>query len=167
MSSVRNVTGLEPAASSTARYSASWSLERGRLWPNLNFQSVRERPDAGAAGIVDMRQVDDQAGIDHQLDLLAVLGHAGLVAQRRILGLAPGAKPHPLGIGGFDFRRGADIDRARGAVDDDGIAGIGDARGVRYFTDRGNTERARHDRDMGIGGGVLQYQSAQPLAVVV
>ena len=99
--------------------------------------------------------------------MLAVPGHAGLVAQRRILRLPPGAKPHPFGIGRFDFGRGADIDRARGAVDDDGVAGIGDAGRVRHLADRGNAERARHDRDVGIGGAFLQHQSAQPLAVVV
>src|ERR1700729_294754 len=87
------------------------------------LQFGTKKPDAGAAGVVDMRQVDDQAGVDHQLDLLAVFGHAGLVAQRRILRLAPGAKPYPLRIGGFDFRRGTDIDRARSSVDDDGVAG--------------------------------------------
>ncbi len=120
-----------------------------------------------AAGVVDMRQVDDEPGIDHQFDLLAVLGDAGLVAQRRILRLPPRAKPHPLGIGRFDFGRGANVDRARGAVDDDGVAGIGDAGRVRDFADGGNAERARHDRDVGIGGAFFQHQAAQPLAVIV
>ena len=114
-----------------------------------------------------MRQVDRQPGIDHELDGLTVLGHAGLVAQLGILRLPPGAKPHPLGIGRFDLGRGPDIDRSRGAVDDDGIAGIGDAGRVRHLADRGNAERARHDRDVRIGGAFLEHQSAQPLAVVV
>ena len=131
------------------------------------LQFGAEQADAGAAGVVDMRQVDGEPGIDHQFDRLAVLGDAGHVAQRRILRLAAGAEPDPLGIGRFDLRRRADIDRARGAVDDDGIAGIGDAGRVRHFADRGDAERARHDRDVGIGGAFLQHQPAQPLAVVV
>ena len=40
-------------------------------------------------------------------------------------------------------------------------------RRVRYFADRGDTERARHDRDVGIGGAFLQHQPAQALAIVV
>ena len=47
------------------------------------LQFGAEQADAGGAGIGDMRQVDAQAGIDHQRDLFAVLGDAGLVAQRR------------------------------------------------------------------------------------
>ena len=43
---------------------------------------------------------------DHQLDPLAVLGAAGLVAQLEILGLPSCAKAHALGIGGFDSRDG-------------------------------------------------------------
>ena len=114
-----------------------------------------------------MRQVDDEAGIDQEFDLLAVAGLAGQVAQRRILRLPPGAQPHPLGIGRFDFGRRPHIDRARGAVDDDGIAGIGDAGRVRYFTDGGDAERPRDDGDVGIGGAFFQHEAAQPLAVVV
>ena len=76
------------------------------------LQLGTKQPDAGAAGVVDMRQVDDETRIDHQFDFLAVLGDAGLVAQRRILRLSPGAESHPLGIGRFDFGRRAHIDRA-------------------------------------------------------
>ena len=131
------------------------------------MQLGAEQADAGAAGVVDMRQVDGKARIDQELDLLAVLGDAGPVAQRRILRLPPCAESHALGIGRFDFRRGAHIDRARDAVDDDGVAGIGEPRRVRYLADGGNAERARHDRDVRIGGAFLQHQAAQPLAVIV
>ncbi|MGY4316764.1 hypothetical protein ACVWW1_006091 [Bradyrhizobium sp. JR3.5] len=114
-----------------------------------------------------MRQVDGQAGIDQELDRLAVLGHAGLVAQRRILRLPPRPEPDALGVGGFDLGGGADIDLAGNAVDDDGIARIGNAGRVRHLADRGNAERARHDRDVGIRGAFLQHEAAQPLAVIV
>ncbi len=131
------------------------------------LQFGAEQADAGAAGLVDMRQVDGEPRIDHQLDLLAVLGDAGFFAQRLILRLPSCAEPHALGIGRFDLLRRAHIDVARGAVDDDGVAGIGDARRVRDLADRGNAERARHDRDVGVGGAFLQHQAAQALAVVV
>ena len=135
--------------------------------PDHELQFGSEQPDAGAAGIVDMRQVDRKARIDHQFDRLAVLGDARLFTQCGVLRLPPGAKPHALGIGGFDLRRRAHIDLAGGAVDDDGIAGIGNARRIRHFADRGNAERTRHDRDVGIGGAFLQHQPAQALAVVI
>ncbi|MGY4354281.1 hypothetical protein ACVW0J_000774 [Bradyrhizobium sp. i1.7.7] len=95
------------------------------------------------------------------------LGDAGTVAQREVLRLAAGAEAHAFGEGGFDLLRRAHIDRARGAVDDDGVAGIGDARRVRDFADRGDAERAGHDRDVGVGGAFLQHDAAQALAVVV
>ncbi|MGY3106729.1 hypothetical protein ACVWW7_003356 [Bradyrhizobium sp. LM6.9] len=85
----------------------------------------------------------------------------------QILRLAAGAEAHALGEGGLDLLRRTDIDRAGSAVDDDGVAGIGDTRCVRHFADRGNAEGTRHDRDVGIGGALLQHDAAQALAVVV
>ncbi len=114
-----------------------------------------------------MRQVDHEARIDHQLDRLAVLGDAGLVAQRDVLRLPPGAETHALGIGRFDLGRRPHVDRARGAVDDDGVAGIGDPRRVRHLADGGNAQRTRDDGDVRIRGAFLQHQAAQPFAVVV
>ena len=38
---------------------------------------------------------------------------------------------------------------------------------VRYFADRRNSERPRHDRDVGIGGAFLQHQAAQALAIII
>lgn len=131
------------------------------------LQLGAEQADACAAGVLDMRQVDGEPCVDHQLDLLAVLGDARKIAQGQVLRLAAGTKAHALGEGGLDLLRRADIDRARRAVDDDGVAGIGDAGRVRDFADGGNAERAGHDRDVGIGGAFLQHDAAQALAVVV
>ena len=52
------------------------------------------------------------------------------------------------------------------AVDDDGVARIGDAGGVGDLADGRDAERARHDRDMRVRAAFLQHQPAQPLAVV-
>ena len=41
------------------------------------------------------------------------------------------------------------------------------SRRVRHLADRGNADRPRHDRDVGVGGAFLQHQPAQPLAIVV
>ena len=53
------------------------------------------------------------------------------------------------------------------AVDDDGVARIGEAGGVGDLADRRDAERARHDRDVRGRAAFLQHQAAQPLAVVV
>jgi hypothetical protein len=67
MSSVRKVTGLAPARRApydTAR-AGRWSAA-GSGDHELQFGA--EQADAGAAGLLDMRQVDGQAGIDQQFD---------------------------------------------------------------------------------------------------
>ena len=55
----------------------------------------------------------------------------------------------------------------RRAVDDDGVARIGNAGGVVDLADRRNAERARDDGDVGMRSAFLQHQAAQALAVVV
>jgi len=44
------------------------------------LQLGAEQADAARSGVGDVRQIDAQAGIEQQLDLLAVPGDAGLVA---------------------------------------------------------------------------------------
>jgi hypothetical protein len=53
----------------------------GQALADHELQFGAKQADAAAAGIVDMRQVDRKSGIDQELDRLAVLGDAGLVAQ--------------------------------------------------------------------------------------
>ena len=83
------------------------------------LQLGAEQPDAGGAGFLDMRQVDREAGIEQQRDRLAVLGHAGLVAQREVLQLPARAQPHALDIGRFHVGRRPHVHVAGRAVDDD------------------------------------------------
>ena len=68
------------------------------------LQFGAEQADAGGAGFLDMRQVD-RAGpaLSISVIVLAVLGDAGLVAQRAVLRLLARAQPHALGIGGLDI----------------------------------------------------------------
>ena len=119
------------------------------------------------AGLLDMRQVDGEAGIDQQRHLLAVLGDAGPVAQRVVLLLPPRPQPDPLDIGRLHVGRGPDVHVAGRAVDDDRIARVDDAGGVGDLADRGDAERARHDRDMRGRPAFLEHEAAQAPAVVV
>jgi hypothetical protein len=138
--------------------------ERGR---HHELQFGAEQADALRAGLGDMRQVDQETGIDQQGDLLAVLADARLVAQRLILRLAASAQAHALGIGAFDIGGRAQEHFAGNAVDDDRIAGFDEAGDVLHLADRGDAERARDDGHMRCRPAFLQDQTAQPLAVVV
>ena len=131
------------------------------------MQFGAEQPDAGGAGLLDMRQVDKEAGIEMQRDLVPVLGDAGLAAQRLILRLLARAQPHPLDIGRLDIGRRTQIDVAGNAVDDDRVAGFHQARRILHFADGRDAERARDDRDMRGRPAFLQHDAAQPLAVVI
>ena len=53
------------------------------------------------------------------------------------------------------------------AVDDDGVAGVGDAGGIGDFADRRDAERAGDDRHMRIRAAFLEHEAAQALAVVI
>ena len=140
---------------------------RGKRRRHHELQLGAEQADAGGAGLLDVRQVDREAGIDHQRDLLAVLGDAGLVAQREILQLPARAQPHPLDIGRLHVGRRPHVHVAGRAVDDDGVAGVGDAGGIGDLAHRRDAERAGDDRDMRIGAAFLEDEPAQALAVVV
>ena len=131
------------------------------------LQFSPKKPDAGRAGILDMRQVDGEPGIDHQRNFLAVLGDARTVAQRPILRLPARAQFDPLAIGRLDVLRRTHMHVAGRAVDDDGVARLDQAGGILDFADGRNAERARHDRDVRGRPAFLQHQAAQPLAVVV
>ena len=113
MSSVRKVTGrLAGGVEHRAVERELLAGARQRVGDH-ELQFGAEQADAGGAGLVEMRQVDEQAGIDHQRDLVAVLGDAGLVAQRAVLRLPPRPQLHPLAIGGFDVGAAAAYARRR------------------------------------------------------
>ena len=131
------------------------------------LQLGAEQADARGAGFDDVRQVDQEAGIDQELHLLAVAGDTGLVAQRKVLELAARPQPHELDIGGFEVGGGADMDLAARPVDDDGIGGIDEPDRIADLADRGDAERARDDGDVGGRAAFLEDEAAQPLAVVV
>ncbi len=139
----------------------------GKRSTDHELQFGAEKSDARAGGVFDVRQVDHQAGVDHEIDRLAVLGDARLVAQRAILRLAAGAEAHALGEGRLHFGRGAHIDFAGNAVDDDGVAGFGEARRIGDLADGGDAERAGDDGDVRVRSAFFEHQTAQALAVVV
>ena len=71
-----------------------------------------KQSDARCSGLGNMRQVDQQAGVEHQCHRLAVLGDAWLVAQGEVLLLASCAQAHALGVGSFEVGGGPDVDVA-------------------------------------------------------
>ena len=62
--------------------------------------------------------------------------------------------------------RRPDMHVAGGAVDDDGVARIGDAGRIGDLADRRDAERAGDDRHMRVGSALLEDEAAQPPAVV-
>ena len=114
-----------------------------------------------------MRQVDEQAGIHHQRDAVAVAGDRRLVAKQPVLLLAPRPEADLLGIGGFDVGRRSQMDLAGGAVDDDRVAVLAERDDVRGLADGGDAERAGDDGDMAGRAALLEHQAADALAVVV
>ena len=119
------------------------------------------------AGLGDVRQVDQQPGVEQQRDFLAVLGDGGSLAQRRILRLPARTQAHAVGVVFFHVGRRAHVDVAHRAVDDDRVARIDDAGGIRDLADCRDAERTRHDRDVRGRPAFLQHQRAQLLAVIV
>ena len=84
-----------------------------KLRRHHELQFGAEQADSGGAGFDDVGQIDQQAGIDQQRNLVAVAGDARLVAQREILELPPRPQPHPLDIGRLEVGGRADVDLAR------------------------------------------------------
>ena len=124
MSSVRKVTGLSPRGIEHRAVQRKLIADARHFGRDHELQFGAEQADAAGAGFGEMRQIDQQAGVDHQRDRLAVLGDAGPVAQRAVLRLAAGAQLDPLGIGRLDVGRRPQMHVAGRAVDDDGIAGL-------------------------------------------
>ena len=130
------------------------------------LQLGAEQADAGGAGFFDVREINRESGIEQQCHRHAVLGDARPVAQREVLQLPARAQAHPLDIGLLHIGRRADVHVAGGAVDDDGVAGVGDAGGIGNLAHRRNAECARDDGDVRILAAFFQHQPAQALAVV-
>ena len=130
------------------------------------MQLGAKQADAGGAGLLDMRQVDRESGIDVERDRHAVLGRARLLAQREILQLPACAQPHAFDIGSLHVGRGPHVHVASRAIDNDGVARIHQAGGVLDLADGCDAERACHDRHMGGRPAFFQDDAAQPLTVI-
>ena len=81
--------------------------------------------------------------------------------------LPAGAQPHPFDIRCFHVGRRPHVHVAGRAVDDDGVAGVGDARGIGDLAHGGNAKRPGDDCHMRIGSAFLEHEAAQTLAIVV
>ena len=66
MSRVRNVTGRAAGRVEHSAVERELLAGAGKLRRHHELQLGAEQADAGGAGLCDMRQVDQQAGIDHQ-----------------------------------------------------------------------------------------------------
>ena len=116
---------------------------------------------------MEVRQVDDEARIDVELDSLAGAADGGLVTECCILRLLPGIEAHLLGIGALKIRRRTNEDLARAAVDDDGASRIDEVDQPFRLADGRNAERAGNDGDVAGAPALLQHHAAQPGAVIV
>ena len=86
----------------------------------MNCSSVRNRPMPSAPDCVEMRQVDQQAGIDVQRDALAVDASPRAVSRSAAyLRLAARAEPHLVGIGRDRPRARPHMHLAAFGIDDD------------------------------------------------
>ncbi len=111
------------------------------------LQLGAEEPDALRSGLLDMRQIDRETGVQREHDLDAVARDRGDILELAVLLLAPGAQARLLAIGGLDIGLRAQVHFAR-AVDDDRIAIVGEPDDAFDLADRRDAERARHDRHM-------------------
>ncbi len=133
----------------------------------MNCNSVRNRPmPAAPVSSICGRSMTRPALIISAI-VLAVLGDAGLVAQREILRLPARAQFDALDIGALDVRRRPHMHVAGRAVDDDGVARFDKAGGVGDLADGRNAERARHDRDVRGRAAFFEHEAAQSLAVII
>ena len=133
----------------------------------MNSSSVRNSPTPSAPEFRQMRHVDEQAGIDVQVDAHAVRGDGRHVLQGAILPLPAGEEAHLVGIGGDHVGRGPQVHLAGRRVDDRRIAGVDALDDAARLADGGDAQRLGDDGDVALPAAVLDDQSAQPLAVVV
>ena len=101
------MTGRSPAAVEHGPVERLLLGRRGQALGDHELQFGAEQADAGGAGLLEMRQVDEEPGIHVQADLDAVARHGRHVAQAPILLLTAGAQARLLGIGRL-ARRAAD-----------------------------------------------------------
>ena len=72
------------------------------------LQLGAEEADAFGAGLFEMRQIDEEAGVHQERDAGAVAGDRRLVAEKLVLLLPFGAETDLLSVSGFDIGRRAE-----------------------------------------------------------
>ena len=131
------------------------------------LQLGAEETDTPGGGLFEIRQIDEQAAVQQQIDMGAVLAFCRQIAQRRIL-LAL-TKLHRDAIGNrllHVFVR-AQHHRTFIAVDDDDVTGFDPAQHVLRTPDNRNVERARDHRDMRIGRAFFEHQALEAFPIVI
>ena len=131
------------------------------------LQFGAEQADAFGTGFVQMPQIDLQTGVDIKRDGLAVLRDGRLMPDRLILFLLACAEAGFLRIGINNVRRRTNINIARIAIENDGVALINIVENGFGTPHRDDTECARDDGDMGIRRALFEHQPAQAHFVVI
>ena len=126
-----------------------------------------EEADARGVGLLQIGHVDEQAGIDLELDLDAVLGDRRLRLELAVLLLLAGAQAGLVLVGVLDVGLRPDLNLAGLTVDDDGVARLDQRRGVGDLADHRDVERPRHDGDMAGWPALFEHHAAQMPAVIV
>ena len=93
-----------------------------------------------APALVQVRHVDEQAGVDLQRDARAVLGDRRHLAQRLVAALPLGAEADLVGIGGDHVGGGPQVHLAGLRVDDHGVAGRHPLDEAARLADRGDAQ---------------------------
>ena len=132
ISSVRNTIGrLAGLLDRRAGRTRSARRHPGKVLRTISGISVRNSPTPSAPVVVELREVEQQPGIEQQLDRDPVAGDRRDVAQRLVIGAAPACAPRPLpSTDCWMSARGPDQHLRVVAVDDDDVARLDPARRV-------------------------------------
>jgi len=140
---------------------------RGHALRHHELKLGAEQTDPLRPRLVQVGEVDQQAGIEVQADLHPVAGDRRNVAEGPVLLLPPRPQADHLGVGRFDLRPRPDMDLARDAVDDDRIAGLAERCGVLDLAHGGDAQRPGDDGHVTRRPPLLQHDAPEGPRVVV
>jgi hypothetical protein len=131
------------------------------------LQLGAEQADAVGARLIEMRQVEHEAGIDVERHPRAVERDRRHVAQGRVLCLAPRPEADLVGIGRHHLRRRPHVQLAALGIDDRRIPRLDRIEHALGLADGGDAERAGHDGHVARRTAFLEHEPAQALPVVI
>ena len=135
--------------------------------PHHQRELGAKKPDTLGAGRRELREVEQEPGVQHQLDRDAVAGNRRGRAQRLVIGAATAARLHRGGHGLLDVGTGPDQHIGVITIDDDDVPRLDPARRIIDPPNYRNVEGARDNRDMGSRRAFLEHQAHDPPARVI